>query len=140
MAKAARRKPMSEINVVPYIDVMLVLLVIFMVAAPLMTQGIKVQLPSAISDPISIEDPSQFLTVSITESGEYSLDIVGEESSLELTAVITAVAKVATSNPDLQVLIEGDAAVPYGVVITLMDQLQQAGIENVGLITQPGER
>jgi biopolymer transport protein TolR len=138
MAKAARRKPMSEINVVPYIDVMLVLLVIFMVAAPLMTQGIKVQLPSAISDPISIEDPSQFLTVSITESGEYSLDIVGEESSLELTAVITAVAKVATSNPDLQVLIEGDAAVPYGVVITLMDQLQQAGIENVGLITQPG--
>jgi biopolymer transport protein TolR len=138
MAKAARRKPMSEINVVPYIDVMLVLLVIFMVAAPLMTQGIKVQLPSAISDPISIEDPSQFLTVSITGSGEYSLDIVGEESSLELTAVITAVAKVATSNPDLQVLIEGDAAVPYGVVITLMDQLQQAGIENVGLITQPG--
>lgn len=138
MAKAARRKPMSEINVVPYIDVMLVLLVIFMVAAPLMTQGIKVQLPSAISDPISIEDPSQFLTVSITELGEYSLDIVGEESSLELTAVITAVAKVATSNPDLQVLIEGDAAVPYGVVVTLMDQLQQAGIENVGLITQPG--
>jgi biopolymer transport protein TolR len=140
MAKAARRKPMSEINVVPYIDVMLVLLVIFMVAAPLMTQGIKVQLPSAISDPISIEDPSQFLTVSITESGEYSLDVAGGESSLELTAVITAVAKVATSNPDLQVLIEGDAAVPYGVVITLMDQLQQAGIENVGLITQPGER
>lgn len=140
MAKAARRKPMSEINVVPYIDVMLVLLVIFMVAAPLMTQGIKVQLPSAISDPISIEDPSQFLTVSIRESGEYSLDVAGEESSLELTAVITAVAKVATSNPDLQVLIEGDAAVPYGVVITLMDQLQQAGIENVGLITQPGER
>ena len=140
MAKVARRKPMSEINVVPYIDVMLVLLVIFMVAAPLMTQGIKVQLPSAISDPISIEDPSQFLTVSITESGEYSLDVAGEESSLELTAVIRAVAKVATSNPDLQVLIEGDAAVPYGVVITLMDQLQQAGIENVGLITQPGER
>jgi biopolymer transport protein TolR len=140
MAKAARRKPMSEINVVPYIDVMLVLLVIFMVAAPLMTQGIKVQLPSAISDPISIEDPSQFLTVSVTESGEYSLDVAGGESSLELTAVITAVAKVAKSNPDLQVLIEGDAAVPYGVVITLMDQLQQAGIENVGLITQPGER
>ena len=140
MAKAARRKPMSEINVVPYIDVMLVLLVIFMVAAPLMTQGIKVQLPSAISDPISIEDPSQFLTVSITESGEYSLDVAGEEPFLELTAVIRAVAKVATSNPDLQVLIEGDAAVPYGVVITLMDQLQQAGIENVGLITQPGER
>lgn len=136
----ARRKLAAEMNVVPYIDVMLVLLVIFMVAAPLMTQGIKVQLPSAISDPISIEDPSQFLTVSITESGEYSLDVAGEESFLELTAVITAVAKVATSNPDLQVLIEGDAAVPYGVVITLMDQLQQAGIENVGLITQPGER
>ena len=66
------------------------------------------------------------------------MDVAGGESSLELTAVITAVAKVATSNPDLQVLIEGDAAVPYGVVITLMDQLQQAGIENVGLITQPG--
>ena len=140
MAKATRRKPMSEINVVPYIDVMLVLLVIFMVATPLMTQGIRVQLPNATSDPILIDDRNQFLTVSITESGEYTLDVAGEESSLELTAVITAVAKVATSNPDLQVLIEGDAAVSYGAVITLMDQLQQAGIENVGLITRPGEQ
>ena len=75
MAKVARRKPLSEINVVPYIDVMLVLLVIFMVTAPLMTQGIKVELPAADSEAIEVSDPDDFLVVSIDAEGRYFLNI-----------------------------------------------------------------
>ena len=73
MAKVARRKPLSEINVVPYIDVMLVLLVIFMVTAPLMTQGIKVELPAADSEAIEVSDPDDFLVVSIDAEDDISL-------------------------------------------------------------------
>ncbi|MBL6687039.1 MAG: protein TolR [Pseudomonadales bacterium] len=137
MAKARRRRPMSDINVVPYIDVMLVLLVIFMVTAPLMTQGIKVTLPEATSDPIAIEDASKFLTVTIDKTGGYSLDVEGDQASLELSQVAESVAKIAASNPDIQVLVEGDVEIPYGLIVDLMDRLQQAGVQNVGLITQP---
>ncbi len=137
MAKARRRRPMSDINVVPYIDVMLVLLVIFMVTAPLMTQGIKVTLPEATSDPIAIEDASKFLIVTIDKTGGYSLDVEGDQVSLELSQVAESVAKIAASNPDIQVLVEGDVEIPYGLIVDLMDRLQQAGVQNVGLITQP---
>ena len=137
MAKARRRRPMSDINVVPYIDVMLVLLVIFMVTAPLMTQGIKVTLPEATSDPIAIEDASKFLTVTIDKTVGYSLDVEGDQVSLELSQVAESVAKIAASNPDIQVLVEGDVEIPYGLIVDLMDRLQQAGVQNVGLITQP---
>jgi biopolymer transport protein TolR len=128
---------MSDINVVPYIDVMLVLLVIFMVTAPLMTQGIKVTLPEATSDPIAIEDASKFLIVTIDKTGGYSLDVEGDQVSLELSQVAESVAKIAASNPDIQVLVEGDVEIPYGLIVDLMDRLQQAGVQNVGLITQP---
>ncbi|MDA0761591.1 MAG: protein TolR [Proteobacteria bacterium] len=139
MAKARRRRPMSDINVVPYIDVMLVLLVIFMVTAPLMTQGIKVTLPEATSDPIAIEDASKFLTVTIDKTGGYSLDVEGDQVSLELSQVAESVAKIAASNPDIQVLVEGDVEIPYGLIVDLMDRLQLAGVQNVGLITQPAQ-
>jgi len=139
MAKARRRRPMSDINVVPYIDVMLVLLVIFMVTAPLMTQGIKVTLPEATSDPIAIEDASKFLTVTIDKTGGYSLDVEGDQASLELSQVAESVAKIAASNPDIQVLVEGDVEIPYGLIVDLMDRLQLAGVQNVGLITQPAQ-
>ena len=75
MSKAARRKPMSEINVVPYIDVMLVLLVIFMVTAPLMTQGIKVDLPEAASGPIDVADDELMLVVSVKEDATYYINL-----------------------------------------------------------------
>lgn len=137
MAKVARRKPMSEINVVPYIDVMLVLLVIFMVTAPLMTQGIKVELPAADSEAIEVSDPDDFLVVSIDAEGQYFLNIGEKETAMSLEAMALQAAKVAGAQPSIKVLIEGDQAVTYGYVMSAMDRLKNAGIEDVGLVTQP---
>ena len=137
MAKVARRKPMSEINVVPYIDVMLVLLVIFMVTAPLMTQGIKVELPAADSEAIEVSDPDDFLVVSIDAEGQYFLNIGEKETAMSLEAMALQAAKVVGAQPSIKVLIEGDQAVTYGYVMSAMDRLKNAGIEDVGLVTQP---
>jgi biopolymer transport protein TolR len=138
MAKTSRRRPMSEINVVPYIDVMLVLLVIFMVTAPLMTQGIRVVLPQADSEAIAIEDPNQMLVISINDQGKYFMDMGGnDEAVVELALVAERVAKITRANPGLKVLVEGDATIAYGRVIDLMDRLQKVGVQDVGLITQP---
>ena len=140
MAKTSRRRPMSDINVVPYIDVMLVLLVIFMVTAPLMTQGIRVDLPEADSDAIAVEDPNQFLVVSIDDQGRYFIDMGGDEAVVELALIAERVAKITRVNPGLKVLVEGDATIAYGRVIDLMDRLQKVGVQDVGLITQPPSR
>ena len=137
MAKAARRRPMSDINVVPYIDVMLVLLVIFMVTAPLMTQGIRVDLPAANSEAIAIDELQQVLVVSINREGQYFLNLGGEETAVELSLLAEQVAKIKAANSNLQVLVEGDADIAYGRVIELMDLLQKIGIGDVGLVTQP---
>ena len=138
MAKTPRRRPMSDINVVPYIDVMLVLLVIFMVTAPLMTQGIRVVLPQADSEAIAIEDPNQMLVISINDQGEYFMDMGDDdEAVVELELVAERVSKITSANPGLKVLVEGDATIAYGRVIDLMDRLQKVGVQDVGLITQP---
>jgi biopolymer transport protein TolR len=128
---------MSEINVVPYIDVMLVLLVIFMVTAPLMTQGIKVELPAADSEAIEVSDPDDFLVVSIDAEGRYFLNIGEKETVMSLEAMALQAAKVVGAQPSIKVLIEGDQAVTYGYVMSAMDRLKNAGIEDVGLVTQP---
>ncbi|MGA1102946.1 MAG: protein TolR [Pseudomonadales bacterium] len=137
MAKVVRRKPMSEINVVPYIDVMLVLLVIFMVTAPLMTQGIKVELPAADSEAIEVTDPDDFLVVSVDAAGQYYLNVGERESSLAIVDLVGQVQKIMSAQPAMKVLIEGDQAVPYGRVMQVMDELKNAGVEDVGLVTQP---
>ena len=137
MAKASRRKPMSEINVVPYIDVMLVLLVIFMVTAPLMTQGIKVELPEAASGPIEIDENKPMLVVSIKQDGTYYMNMGDEEEAVSLDMVGERTTKILAANPDIKVLVEGDKRLPYGKVIDLMNMLQVAGAVNVGLITEP---
>ena len=137
MAKAARRRPMSDINVVPYIDVMLVLLVIFMVTAPLMTQGIRVDLPAANSEAIAIDELQQVLVVSINRDGQYFLNLGGEETAVALSLLAEQVSKIKAANSNLQVLVEGDADIAYGRVIELMDLLQKIGIGDVGLVTQP---
>jgi len=137
MAKANRRKPMSEINVVPYIDVMLVLLVIFMVTAPLMTQGIKVELPEAASGPIKIDENEPMLIVSIKADETYYMNVGEEEEAVELSLISDRAAKIIKANPEIKVLVEGDKRLNYGVVIGLMNVLQLAGAKNVGLITEP---
>ena len=140
MARRGKKlRPMAEINVVPYIDVMLVLLVIFMITAPLLTQGVKVDLPQADAKPME-EDAKRPLVVSVDREGQYHITydddrtqaVDGEELLRRAGAIITA-------NPGIPVLVKGDRAVDYGQVIQAMVLLQQAGAPNIGLLTDPTE-
>ncbi len=133
-----KRRPMSEINVVPYIDVMLVLLIIFMVTAPMLMQGVKVDLPEAAADPVENQD-SEPLIVSVNASGELCLHVGNEKQVLSLAPIRDRVGAVMRRNPDKPVLIWGDEAVPYGEVVTVMVALQQAGAPSVGLVTENPE-
>lgn len=140
MAKAQRRKPMSEINVVPYIDVMLVLLVIFMVTAPLMTQGVKVDLPDATSGPLEIDQNEPVLVVSVKSDKTYYMNVGDEEEQIDRGQISERAGKIMAANPDIKVLVEGDESLEYGVVIDVMNILQAAGARSVGLITEPPEQ
>ncbi len=138
--KRKKRRPMADINVVPYIDVMLVLLIVFMVTAPLLNQGIDVELPQANNEPLNIDENQATLVVSITASGEYylSLGATGDErESTSLETVGEQVAKIVEANPDIQVLVEGDTSADWGAMIQLLTTLQGAGVANPNFITQP---
>lgn len=135
-----RRKPMAEINVVPYIDVMLVLLIVFMVTAPLLNQGIEVDLPQANNEPLDIDENLETLVVSITAAGEYFLSIgaTGEDrQSVTLETVAEQVGRIIGANPQIQVLVEGDTSADWGAMINLITTLQRAGVSNPNFITQP---
>ena len=138
MAKGRRKhRPMAEINVVPYIDVMLVLLVIFMVTAPMLMQGVKVDLPEAPSDPVENQDPEP-LIVSIRATGDLSLNLGQDpEQVLSLATVKQRVSVVMRRNPEKPVMVWGDRNVAYGEVVVLMTTLQEAGAPSVGLVTDP---
>jgi len=140
MAKAQRRKPVSEINVVPYIDVMLVLLVIFMVTAPLMTQGVKVDLPDATSGPLDVDENEPVLVVSVKSDKTYFMNVGEEEEQVNREQIRDRAGKIMAANPDIKVLVEGDESLEYGVVIDVMNILQAAGAQSVGLITEPPEQ
>jgi len=140
MAKSKRLKPMSEINVVPYIDVMLVLLVIFMVTAPLMTQGIKVELPEASSGPLEVKENEPLLVVSVNADGAYFMNVGEEEEAIELSLIQERVNKIIAANPSIKVLVEGDRTLSYGVVVNLINVLQTAGASSVGLVTAPPKK
>ena len=131
----SKRKPMSEINVVPYIDVMLVLLIIFMVTAPMLMQGVKVDLPEATADPVENQD-SEPVIVSVNASGQLFLNLGQEEQVLTLATIKDRVAEVIRRSPKKPVLVWGDKAVPYGEVVTVMVALQEAGAPSVGLVTE----
>jgi biopolymer transport protein TolR len=135
-----KHRPMSEINVVPYIDVMLVLLVIFMATAPLLTQGVSVELPKVDSELIDETKQADPLVISIDKTGDYFLSISADQKkAIELDKLVIRIKAARSQTPDVAVLIRGDRDVAYGKVVTLMAQLQQAGIENVGLITEPAD-
>lgn len=134
--KRNKRRPMSEINVVPYIDVMLVLLVIFMITAPMLTQGVDVELPNANAAPIQ-DSEEDVMIASIDSSGQFYLDVGGKEEPISLAQLQDRVQKVLTQNKTISVLVRGDKSVPYGDVIGLMVSLQAAGVPNVGLVTEP---
>ncbi|WP_107851069.1 protein TolR [Oceanimonas marisflavi] len=132
-----RRKRVAEINVVPYIDVMLVLLIIFMATAPVITQGVKVDLPQAEAELLP-EDSETPLVASVDAEGRYFLD-VGEtrDEAVGLLALAEMVQQKLATNPKAPVVVQGDANVRYDAVIQLMATLKAAGVPSVGLMTQP---
>jgi biopolymer transport protein TolR len=135
-----RKRPMADINVVPYIDVMLVMLVIFMITAPLLTQGVQVELPVAAAEPIEEADKEP-LVVNVDAAGNLYLN-VGEtpEEPLDAETLMQNVAAVLRRQPQKSVLVRGDHAVDYGSVVSAMVLLQQAGVPSVGLVTEPPEQ
>ncbi|MEW6982662.1 protein TolR [Colwelliaceae bacterium 6471] len=140
MYQRVRRRKVAEINVVPYIDVMLVLLIIFMVTAPLITQGVKVDLPQADAEPLD-KDSKTPLVASIDAQGNYYL-AVGTSKNEPMSAedVATLVAAHLQVEPDTPVVVNGDGAVSYDAVIQLMVLLQtKAGVPSVGLMTDSVE-
>jgi biopolymer transport protein TolR len=134
----ARRKLSSEINVVPYIDVMLVLLIIFMVTAPLMTQGIEVDLPDANAQSMTANDET--VTFSVDPAGRYYLNVGDNQSEpLDEAGVVEKVGAIVRAKPDRMILVEGDAKVPYEFVARGMALLNQAGARKIGFVTQPSD-
>jgi biopolymer transport protein TolR len=142
MARVKKHKLISEINVVPYIDVMLVLLIIFMITAPLLTQGITVELPKAAAEALDPEllKQNEPLVLSIDREGKFYLNI-GEnpEAPVDDDAVLDSVAKVIRVNPQTPVLVKGDQSVPYGRVVIGAALLQQAGAAKIGFLTDPAD-
>ena len=133
-----KRRLMSDINVVPYIDVMLVLLIIFMITAPLLTQGISVDLPNA---PASQLDPGQNepLVLSVDRDGKYYLNVGDDEDMpIDDATVVERASAVLRRNAQTPVLVQADETVPYGRVVTGAVLLQQAGAAKIGFQTDPG--
>lgn len=132
-----RRKQMAEINVVPYIDVMLVLLVIFMITAPLLTQGVNVNLPKVESKTITPDD-NEPVVVSVDRDGRIYIDS-GDHPDEPVSSqdLVNTVAAFLRNNPNLPIYIKGDSAASYGQVVSVMALLQKAGVPNVGMLTKP---
>lgn len=135
-SKGAKRKLVAEINVVPYIDVTLVLLVVFMITAPLLMQGVKVELPDANSAPLD-KKQQEPLIVSIKADGSYWIDLEGKNTPQSLLVIKERVSKVLRQKPQTPILVWGDTNVDYGSVVNLMSELQLAGAPSVGLVTEP---
>ena len=138
MAKNKRRA-MSDINVVPYIDVMLVLLIIFMITAPIIQQGVEISLPQASANPID-PDQDEPVVVSINKKGDFFLDIGDQpDKPIDAQLLVNRVVAVRRLKPNIPVLVRGDRDVFYGRVIDAMVLLQTAGVEKIGLMTESPE-
>lgn len=131
-----RRRPVAEINVVPYIDVMLVLLIIFMVTAPIVSQGVKVDLPQAKSESLP-SDSKPPIVASIDADGDYFLNVGSGANSdvMDLEDMATQVSAMLQLEPERPVVVKADRSIPYEKVIQLMVTLQSAGVPSVGLMT-----
>lgn len=128
---------MSEINVVPYIDVMLVLLVIFMVTAPLLYQAVEIDLPQVSADPLPPEEIEP-LIVNIYPDGAYSFSVgIQQPEPITMEELAATVAAVMRQRPQTPVMVRGDAGVAYGKVVEVMTHLRTVGVPKVGLMTQP---
>lgn len=132
-----RRRSMSDINVVPYIDVMLVLLIIFMVTAPLLNQGVEIDLPSAPANPLAADGPEP-IVISVDASGNMFLNInANPDASIDAGAMVDRVKAALLQKPKRPVMVRGDANGPYENVVRLLVLLQRANVNSVGLVTDP---
>ncbi len=122
---------MSEINVTPFVDVMLVLLIIFMVAAPMMTVGVPIDLPETQAKALNSE--TQPITISVKTNGEVFL----QETPIPLDEIVAKLEAIATTGYSERIFVRGDATAPYGVIADVMTRIQNAGFKNIGLVTQP---
>ncbi|HEY1991475.1 MAG TPA: protein TolR [Gammaproteobacteria bacterium] len=138
MSKRHKRRMMGEINVVPYIDVMLVLLVIFMITAPLLSEGVKVDLPQASAKPIDLKQDETPVILTVNALGQYFLNIgTPQDQPISAEIVVARVAAVLKLNPNVHVFVRGDRKASYEQVITGIALLQGAGVPSVGLETEP---
>ena len=139
MPARIRKRPMSEINVVPYIDVMLVLLIIFMVTAPLLNQGVQIELPQAPAEPLPPNEKPPII-VQIDKGGLFYLNRSDHpKTPVTSEQLVRSLKKLLQEEPGSPVFVGGDAKVPYGRVIRVMVLLQNAGISKIGMITDPAE-
>ena len=129
-----RSRPMSEINVTPFVDVMLVLLIIFMVTAPLLTVGVEVNLPKTEAGAVAGDDEP--LAISITAAGELCL----QDTSVPLETLVPRLRAITGENQDLRIFVRGDADINYGRVMEVMGTINRAGYRRVALITQSGDK
>lgn len=131
-----RKRLVSEINVVPYIDVMLVLLVIFMVTAPMLTPGVPIELPEASTEPLPVDDEEP-LVVSVNGQGQLFINIGGDgETAVSLGVIKDRVMKVLAAKPGTPVQLRGDQGLDYGTVMKVMSALQGVGVTSVGLVAE----
>ena len=140
--KRNKRRPMSEINVVPYVDVMLVLLVIFMITAPMLNLGVEVNLPKADAEPLDSRQNEEPMVIPVLKNGDLYLNAGGEPDGvgsglIDAETLITTVAAIIRRNPEIQVLVGGDQAVGYGHIYATMVLLQRAGVSKIGLMSDP---
>jgi len=134
-----KRRSVSEINVVPYIDVMLVLLIIFMVTAPLLKQGVEVDLPTAPANPLDSESPEP-IVITVNKQGMMFLNIaLKPDNEISEEALVRQVKAALSREPKRPVMVRGDASGPYQNVVATLVLLQQANVESVGLVTDPEE-
>jgi biopolymer transport protein TolR len=137
MIQTGKRRLLSEINVVPYIDVMLVLLIIFMITAPLLTQGINVDLPKAPAQAVAT-DNNEPLVLSVDKDGKFYLNVGDKvESPIDEAALVERASAVIRRNPQTQVIVKADQAVPYGRVVLGASLLQQSGAAKISFLTDP---
>jgi biopolymer transport protein TolR len=135
--RSRKRRVMAEINVVPYIDVTFVLLMIFMITAPLVQTGVDVDLPQADSAAVDLKDEPPVI-VSIKKDGTYYIDIGDrQDEPVDEEVLYTRVAAVMRNNAKTQIYVRGDHQVEYGKIVTVMAALKGAGVPKVGLMTTP---
>ena len=129
--KRSEREPMSEINVTPFVDVMLVLLIIFMVTAPLLTVGVQVDLPETSAD--TLPEESEPLTLTINSKGEVFI----QETKIEYNNLIKKILAVSNNRTDTRIYVRGDKTINYGRVLEVMGKLSGSGFTKVALIAEP---